>query len=68
MHEVVDSEGNIIKIKGGETANPTSLASVDDAGAISPLSTPEPNSAGRKAVAFLHLIYSQSLKVATPCY
>ena len=51
LHEVVDSEGNIIKIKGGETANPTSLASVDDAGAISPLNTPEPKSAGGEAVA-----------------
>lgn len=51
LHEVVDSEGNIIKIKGGETANPTSLASVDDAGAISPLSTPEPNGTGGEAVA-----------------
>lgn len=51
LHEVVDSEGNIIKIKGGETANPTSLASVDDAGAISPLSTPESNGTGGEAVA-----------------
>lgn len=51
MHEVVDSEGNVIKIKGGETANPTSLASVDDAGAISPLSTPESNGTGGEAVA-----------------
>lgn len=51
LHEVVDSEGNVIKIKGGETANPTSLASVDDAGAISPLSTPESNGTGGEAVA-----------------
>ena len=36
LHEVVDSNGNIIKINDGEGANPTSLAPVDDAGTLSP--------------------------------
>lgn len=36
LHEVVDSDGNIIKINGGEQANPTSLAPVGDTGAFSP--------------------------------
>lgn len=36
LHEVVDSDGNIIKMSDGEKANPTSLASVDDAGTLSP--------------------------------
>ena len=40
MHEVVDSDGNIIKINGGEKANPTSLSSVDGTGTLSPPITP----------------------------
>lgn len=51
LHEVVDSNGNIIKINGGEEANPTSLASVDGAGAFSPPETPASTDVGREAVA-----------------
>ena len=51
LHEVVDSNGNIIKINGGEEANPTSLASVDGAGAFSPPATPASTDVGREAVA-----------------
>lgn len=40
LHEVVDSDGNIIKINGGEKANPTSLSSVDGTGTSSPPITP----------------------------
>lgn len=40
LHEVVDSDGNIIKINGGEKANPTSLSSVDNTGTSSPPITP----------------------------
>ena len=40
LHEVVDSDGNIIKINGGEKANPTSLSSVDGTGTLSPPITP----------------------------
>lgn len=36
LHEVVDSEGNIIKIDDGESATPTSLATNGDAGAQTP--------------------------------
>ena len=38
LHEVVDSNGNIIKIDNGERTNPTSLAANGDAGAQTPLS------------------------------
>ncbi len=37
LHEVVDSNGNIIKMGRGESANPTSLAANGDAGTQSPL-------------------------------
>ncbi|MBP3672895.1 MAG: hypothetical protein J6J18_03595 [Oscillospiraceae bacterium] len=41
LHEVVDSNGNVIKINDGEEANQTSLMSpVDDAGASSPYNSP----------------------------
>jgi len=39
LHEVVDSNGNIIKIDDIESANPTSLAANGDAGTQSPSST-----------------------------
>ena len=39
LHEVVDSNGNIIKIDSEERANPTGLAADGDAGAQSSLST-----------------------------
>ena len=48
LHEVVDSEGNIIKIDNGERTNPTSLAANGDAGAQAPLSNntiPQENAA-----------------------
>ena len=38
LHEVVDSNGNIIKINNGDLANPTSLATDGDAGTKAPLS------------------------------
>ena len=37
LHEVVDSDGNIIKINNGESANPTSLVANGDAGTETPL-------------------------------
>ncbi len=40
LHEVVDSNGNIIKISNGAETNPTSLAAESDAGASTPLPTP----------------------------
>lgn len=41
LHEVVDSNGNVIKINDGEKANQTSIMSpVDDAGASSPSNAP----------------------------
>jgi len=39
LHEVVDSNGNIIKINNGEGANQTSLVAESDAGTQSPLLT-----------------------------
>ena len=39
LHEVVDSNGNIIKIDSGDGATPTSLAAESDAGTPSPLSS-----------------------------
>ena len=38
LHEVIDSDGNIIKINNGERANQTSLAAVSSTGTQSPLS------------------------------
>ena len=41
LHEVVDSNSNVIKINDGEEANQTSIMSpVDDAGASSPSNAP----------------------------
>ena len=39
MKEIVDSEGNIIKIDSGGRADPTSLVADSDAGTHHPLST-----------------------------
>lgn len=39
LHEVVDADGNVIKIDAGESANPTSLAANGDAGTRSTTST-----------------------------
>lgn len=51
LHEVVDSDGNIIKIDVGESANQTSLAANGDAGTQSSTSTeaPSPASDGTSA-------------------
>lgn len=51
LHEVVDSDGNIIKINDGEKVNQTSLAPVDDAGALSPSISTAPNGTAGEAVA-----------------
>ena len=45
LHEVVDSDGNIIKIDVGESANQTSLAANGDAGTQSSTSTEAPSPA-----------------------
>lgn len=52
LHEVVDSDGNIIKIDVGESANQTSLAANGDAGTQSSTSTeaPSPASDGTSAL------------------
>lgn len=51
LHEVVDSDGNIIKMNDGEKVNQTSLAPVDDAGALSPSISTAPNGTAGEAVA-----------------
>ena len=38
LHEVIDADGNVIKIDAGESANQTSLAANGDAGTHSPAS------------------------------